>query len=262
MALDDGKVSAEYLKQAAARIRPLKELSYQRMVLSAGATVLDVGCGPGMDTVPLAQLVGPHGEVMAVDNDQAMLDEAMRHAEENGVAARISHRLGSALALPLADASVDSCRAERLLQVMAPEHEHAIVNELLRVTKPGGHIVLVDADWGSASVDFSDALLERRLMHLFATQMRPHGFAGRRLYPLCRELGLRDITLDVVAVVQHHLDETPFGTWLIDTAQKAAVMNEREAQLWREELTARSAAGRFYASVNMVVVSGRVPGGQ
>lgn len=96
MALDDGKVSAGYLQQAAERIRALKEFSYRRMAITEGSTVLDVGCGPGMDTVPLAHRVGAEGTVIAIDNDPAMLDAAQTHAQRSGVAARISHRLGLA----------------------------------------------------------------------------------------------------------------------------------------------------------------------
>lgn len=257
MALDDGHVSADYLKQAAVRVRSLKELTYQRMAISEGATVLDAGCGPGMDTVPLAQLVGPSGIVIGLDFDAAMLDEARNHAQQNGVADRIDHRLGSALVIPLENDTIDACRAERLLQVLPASDELTVMNELLRVTRPGGRIVLADADWGSASVDFSDTALERRLMSFFALQMRPNGFAGRRLYPLCREIGLNDITVESVALVHHRFDETPFGKWLIDTAMKVSLINESEANSWRNELMERDVNGRFIASVNLVVVSGR-----
>jgi len=259
MALDDGHVSADYLKQAAMRVRDLKDRTYKRMEINEGDTVLDAGCGPGMDTVPLAQFVGPTGRVIGLDSDASMLKEARRHAQQSGVANRVDHRLGSALAIPLEDNTIDACRAERLLQVLPPSDEHSVIKELLRVTRPGGRIVLADTDWGSASVDCSDTALERRLMNFFALQMRPNGFAGRRLYPLCREFGLNEITVESFALVHHSFDETPFGNWLIDTASKVSFITEREATAWHNEMSERDAEGRFVASVNMVVVSGRKP---
>ena len=36
----------------------------------AGATVADIGCGPGAMSVELARLVGPSGRVIAVERDQ------------------------------------------------------------------------------------------------------------------------------------------------------------------------------------------------
>src|SRR5512138_1264458 len=55
-----------------------------------GDTVLDVGCGPGFFTVPMARLVGPLGRVVAVDIQEKMLEKARRKAEKAGVADRIS----------------------------------------------------------------------------------------------------------------------------------------------------------------------------
>ncbi len=43
-----------------------------------GMTVLDVGCGPGFFTIPMAQLVGESGRVFAVDLQKGMLDRVQR----------------------------------------------------------------------------------------------------------------------------------------------------------------------------------------
>jgi 2-polyprenyl-3-methyl-5-hydroxy-6-metoxy-1,4-benzoquinol methylase len=46
-----------------------------------GMAVLDVGCGPGRLTIPLAKAVGPQGEVVAVDIQAGMLQRARQKAE-------------------------------------------------------------------------------------------------------------------------------------------------------------------------------------
>lgn len=259
MSLDNGYVTADYLKKMAERARMLKQLSYEHMALSQGDTVLDVGCGPGVDTVPLASLIGDSGKVVGIDSDQAMLAEADKAAAESPYRARIEHRQGSASDLPLGDNAVDACRAERLLQVLPPALEQTVVAEMLRVTRPGGRVVLVDTDWGSASVDFSDPQLERRLMQFFALRMRPNGFAGRRLYSLCREQQLEAIRVDVLPMVQQRFDDTPFGDWLTDTATTEGIMSAEEARHWQEALRQREQQQRFHACVTMVIVSGSKP---
>lgn len=257
MSLDDGYVTADYLKEMAEKMRAFKQLSYEHMAIREGDTLLDVGCGPGVDTVPLAELCGSNGKVIGIDSNEAMLAEADKAASESKYGSRIEHRQGSALCLPLPDQSVDASRAERLIQVLPPEDEKAVLAELFRVTRPGGRVVLVDADWGSATIDFSDPRLERRLMHFFTLEMRPNGLAGRRLYALCREQQLDDIRVDVVPMVQQRLADTPFGDWLVNTALAENVITDEEATRWQQELEQRERKQCFSACVNMVIVSGR-----
>jgi ubiquinone/menaquinone biosynthesis C-methylase UbiE len=58
-----------------------------------GMVSLDVGCGSGFFTRPLARLVGPTGTVVAVDVQQRMLDMLRRRAARQGLAERIETRL-------------------------------------------------------------------------------------------------------------------------------------------------------------------------
>jgi SAM-dependent methyltransferase len=257
MTLDNGYVSPVYLKQVAERMRDLKQLSYRHMEIAPGDRVLDIGCGPGVDTIPLAALVGERGRVIGLDSDAGMLSEARQATTEAGCQDRIEYQLASALAMPLADAAVASCRAERLLQVLPPTQAPPLLAEMIRVTRPGGRVVLIDTDWASASIDYSDTRLERRLMNFFTLKMRPNGLAGRQLPALCRDHGLDDIRLDLVPMTQQRLTETPFGDWLVDTARGAGLIDEAQASKWLNELQQRERQGRFYACVNMVVASGR-----
>jgi ubiquinone/menaquinone biosynthesis C-methylase UbiE len=225
------------------------------MQIEPGHRVLDAGCGPGVDSVPLAQRVGATGKVYALDSDAAMLAQAARHAAEQGVQDRIVHLHASARGLPLPEASVDGCRAERLLQVLPPGSGPAVISELVRVTRPGGRVVIADTDWGSASVDFSDSVLERKLLNFFATRMRPNGFAGRNAAALLRARQVSDLSVEVVPLMQQRLDDTPFGDWLTGTAVREQVITPDQAAAWRSELRRRETDGTLYLGVNMVVVA-------
>jgi len=55
-----------------------------------GATVVDLGCGPGFFTIEMARLVGPEGRVIAVDLQPGMLNRVRKKAQRHGVAARIT----------------------------------------------------------------------------------------------------------------------------------------------------------------------------
>lgn len=54
-----------------------------------GMTVLDVGCGVGWFSIPMARMVGDRGRVIAVDLQPQMLERVRRRAEKAGVAGRI-----------------------------------------------------------------------------------------------------------------------------------------------------------------------------
>jgi ubiquinone/menaquinone biosynthesis C-methylase UbiE len=58
-----------------------------------GMTVIDIGCGMGHFTLGLAELVGEHGQVIAVDLQQQMLNIMLKRARGKGLAQRIKpHR--------------------------------------------------------------------------------------------------------------------------------------------------------------------------
>jgi ubiquinone/menaquinone biosynthesis C-methylase UbiE len=50
-----------------------------------GARVLDIGCGPGRVTIPLARTVGATGEVIALDIQAGMLAKVMEKAKKEGI---------------------------------------------------------------------------------------------------------------------------------------------------------------------------------
>jgi SAM-dependent methyltransferase len=74
---------------------PLRRLLHDpRRILAGlaapGETVIDYGCGPGFFTLPLAEIVGPDGRVVAVDLQPAMLERLRLRAEKAGLAGRIT----------------------------------------------------------------------------------------------------------------------------------------------------------------------------
>ena len=60
-----------------------------RGIVRPGDTVVDLGCGPGFFTLPLAEMVGEAGRVVAVDLQSAMLDKVRTRAERQGLLGRI-----------------------------------------------------------------------------------------------------------------------------------------------------------------------------
>jgi ubiquinone/menaquinone biosynthesis C-methylase UbiE len=100
-----------------------------------GMTVLDIGCGPGRVTIPVARAVGPQGQVVAIDLQPGML----RRAQEKAQAANLSNiRFVQA---GLGDGKLDAGPADRALLVTVlgeiPNQEGAL-KEIFAALKPGG----------------------------------------------------------------------------------------------------------------------------
>lgn len=72
--------------------------------------ILDIGCGPGMQTIQLAKLI--EGEIIAVDIYQPFLDRIQQKAEEEGVSAKIRVMNKSMLELDFKQESFDIIWAE------------------------------------------------------------------------------------------------------------------------------------------------------
>ncbi len=110
--------------------------------ITQGATVLDVGCGAGMDLLIAARHVGPAGTVIGVDMTPAMLEVAKRSALKAGLWETIDIRRGMAEELPVDSASVDCVISNGVIN-LSSDKTRAFA-EIFRVLRPGGRLYLAD----------------------------------------------------------------------------------------------------------------------
>lgn len=109
--------------------------------IEAGATVLDIGCGAGMDLLLAARAVGPRGRAIGVDMTQSMAAQASAGAAAVGLT-NVEVRVGDALALPVESGSIDAVISNGVLN-LTPDKEAAFA-EVFRVLKPGGQFLYAD----------------------------------------------------------------------------------------------------------------------
>lgn len=114
-----------------------------------GMTVLEPGCAMGFFTLPLAHMVGPHGQVVAVDLQPKMLSVLRRRAEKAGLLDRIDLRLVESGTLGLKDlvGKVDLVAALHVVhEVPAQTAFFSEVRETLKlegkllIVEPRGHV--------------------------------------------------------------------------------------------------------------------------
>ena len=109
--------------------------------LPPGATVVDIGCGAGMDLLLAASVVGPHGRAIGIDMTEAMAERARAAARSLGLS-QVEVRTGDALDLPVESESADVVMTNGVLN-LAPD-KRQVFGEVLRILKPGGQFLYGD----------------------------------------------------------------------------------------------------------------------
>jgi ubiquinone/menaquinone biosynthesis C-methylase UbiE len=121
------------------------KIFWPKLALTPGSTVLDLGCGAGRYTLPMAGQIGPAGKVIAIDLWAEGIDrlkDAVRHDQITNIDARVAD---AGRPLPLEDQSVDVCfMATVLHDFMAAGIATQALQEVKRVLKPQGIMAIVE----------------------------------------------------------------------------------------------------------------------
>ncbi len=123
-----------------------------RFELSGRQSVLDVGCGAGHWGRAVVRRLQAGATLTGIDHEAAFVETASESAEAAGLNAR--YLQASAEALPFEDDTFDVATCQTVL-IHVPDAE-AAVREMLRVTKPGGVVLLAEPDNAVMGASFAN----------------------------------------------------------------------------------------------------------
>ncbi|MCC5996910.1 MAG: methyltransferase domain-containing protein [Oceanicaulis sp.] len=131
--------------------------------MGPGETVIDLGCGAGLDLIMAAERVGPEGRVIGIDASADMLALARKNVLRAGLADQVQLLEGTIEALPVGNQVADWVISNCVINLATDKA--AVFQEIRRVLKPGGQAVISDLvaddlpDWVSAHQDLYSACI-------------------------------------------------------------------------------------------------------
>ena len=141
--------------------------------IKPGDSVLDAGCGTGSLTLTAKSYAGPSGKVHGIDAAPEMIDLARKKAARSGLEVVFDVGLIEQLAFP--DATFDVVISRLAIHHLPDDLKRRGFAEILRVLKPGGHLLIADFKPPSNHVlnHIMSALVGGHMMHTDVWSLPP-----------------------------------------------------------------------------------------
>jgi SAM-dependent methyltransferase len=227
----------------------------------SGKRALDVGCGTLGWLRILGDWVGPSGQVVGTDIDQALLDAARSFLEAEQIS-NVELMVDDLFASKLEPASFDLVHARYLIAPLGRGREQVASHR--RLVAPGGALVLEEWDLGSWHFNPPAPAAERLISLLSEIFAGLGGEAGRVLPELLHEIGIDAPALDahVIALEPGHpyLRLPLQFSVALESRLLEAVSEDELTSLRREAETELAEPGRWGTSFTLIQSWGRLGG--
>jgi demethylmenaquinone methyltransferase/2-methoxy-6-polyprenyl-1,4-benzoquinol methylase/phosphoethanolamine N-methyltransferase len=132
------------------RERKFRQAALDLVDFKPGMQILDVGCGTGSLTIAARQRLGTDGMVVGIDPSSNMVDLAQKKAEKEQVEA--AFQVGVIENIEFPDNKFDLVLSSLMMHHLPDELKEAGLQEVHRVLKPNGLLLIVELDPGTLSL--------------------------------------------------------------------------------------------------------------
>lgn len=216
-----------------------------------GERVLDVGSGPGFLAALVADAVGSTGAVCGIEISESLNAVARAYCVHQPW---VDIRQGNAVQLPLPDASFDAAASTQVLEYV--DDVDAAINEMFRVLRPKGRLMIVDTDWDSIVWHSAHESLMNRIM-LAWERHAPHPRLPRTLAGRLRRAGFQVDSQQVLPLFNPDFDRNTYSQQMIDLivsfVTNHADVPRTEANQWAEDIRDSGTRGEYFFSLNRYV---------
>lgn len=216
------------------------------------ASVLEVGCGPGMLLEGIHERVGPGGKIAGIDLNPHFITVANRRTQMLGYT-NATFVTGDCHTLPYEDGSFDAVVAEKLLMHVAPISR--IIEEITRVLSVGGRLVLADYDPYTILTAGPDPALTARVLSS-AARVYASPLAAREAARACIDAGLYiERVHGELLVLEDPYSKTVAGianVWC-DHAAAGRQVDRGTARRWLKAIEGTAREGRFMIAIPTII---------
>lgn len=244
---------------------PIHQDLAERVDVSDGVTVLDLGCGRGGTLRAVADRTADV-RLLGLDVDEDALSDAERLLRPCGADVSL-RRWDLGEPIPVEDGSVDVVVCHNVLECLTrPER---LLGEARQVLRPGGQAIWSHTDFAGIVIGGPDVDLTVRVVHAYATTPQPwmdhaDGYMGRKLPGLVRGSGLVVEEVDVHVTVSAELTGQAAGRVreMVAVLFKAAragsgPLTAGQVEEWSSQVEQAAHDGAFFFAEPAVVVDSR-----
>jgi SAM-dependent methyltransferase len=225
--------------------------------LVPGQRVLEVGVGTGEFARQVAAAVAPTGSVTGIDLSPAMVATANERIAGTGLP--LAFHVGDVHHLDFPDQSVDRACATSVFQHV--DDPVLALQEMVRVTRPGGRIVVSDGGGGNATFFGVDIQASRAVTDALARQWR-NSWIGLQMLQLFRVAGLTDVGVEPITITSRSLHAVMARVRYreaVDRAIEHGAVDAEQMSAWWRLLEEADRAGTFFWSTTGFAFAGRRP---
>ena len=185
--------------------------------LRAGSFVVDAGCGPGLWTPLLAEVIGPQGQIVGVDVSAEALVTAQRRSRGQWYRRQVQYKLAALEDLPVAPGSTDVIFSANVSQYLPePVDTFAAMGPYLT---NGGRLVIKDIDFGTmrfSNIRAREDWEQLRIDEGFAFE---DSWVGSKLAGYLRAAGYEDVQERSYGIVRAYPLSREFRCYLQGIAE-------------------------------------------
>lgn len=226
-------------------VKKRKARCFQLLELPLAHTVLDIGCGTGMDCKSIAAEMNNSGTVIGIDLSRILLHESLSRLGDRSLRATFSQQ--NVLSLAFKTDSFDCCFAERVFQHVT--NAEAGLHEMWRVTKPGGRMVILEPDHETIVIDSPNKSVTRRFIHWRSDKLAS-GHIAQRLYGWFKRFGCQHVMVEPwVQVFTDYNERKLVAPYLeeMQIAEDEGIISHEESVAWIQALQTAIDNQRFLA---------------